>query len=273
MKVIFHVQGMMPAGQSHSGRYDVQCINRPFAFVIFCFVNCLPARLLFILLMASGLSSADCFAQAPKYSNEFLAIGVGGRAFGMSNACVATIDDVTAGYWNPAGLLHIKNDMQFGLMHSEYFAGIAKYDYAALARKIDSSSAFALSFIRFGVDNIPNTTELIDAAGNVDYGRITLFSAADYAFVFSYARSPKIKGLHLGGSAKIVRRVVGDFAGAWEITFILIVKLKIIHRISNLMQPNFDQNIVKSFNFFPRTIGGINKGGIFGNFLFELKEI
>jgi len=215
MKVIFHVQGMMPAGQSHSGRYDVQCINRPFAFVIFCFVNCLPARLLFILLMASGLSSADCFAQAPKYSNEFLAIGVGGRAFGMSNACVATIDDVTAGYWNPAGLLHIKNDMQFGLMHSEYFAGIAKYDYAALARKIDSSSAFALSFIRFGVDNIPNTTELIDAAGNVDYGRITLFSAADYAFVFSYARSPKIKGLHLGGSAKIVRRVVGDFAGAW----------------------------------------------------------
>ncbi len=154
-------------------------------------------------------------AQAPKYSNEFLAIGVGGRSLGMSNACVSSIEDVTSGYWNPAGLLGIKNDMQFGLMHSEYFAGIAKYDYGALARKLDSNSVFGLSFIRFGVDNIPNTTELIDAAGNVDYDNITQFSAADYAFILSYARTPRIKGLRLGGSAKIIRRIVGDFAGAW----------------------------------------------------------
>jgi hypothetical protein len=106
--------------------------------------------------------------------------------------------------------------MQVGLMHSEYFAGIAKYDYGAIARRLDSSSAFSLSFVRFGVDNIPNTTELIDAAGNVDYDKITQFSAADYAFLLSYARTPAhIKGLKLGGSAKIIRRIVGDFAGAW----------------------------------------------------------
>ena len=155
------------------------------------------------------------FGQAPKYSNEFLAIGVGGRPLGMSNACVSSVNDVTAGYWNPAGLLGIKNDMQFGLMHSEYFAGIAKYDYGAVARRLDSSSAFGLSMVRFGVDNIPNTTELIDAAGNVDYDKITQFSAADYGFIFSYARTPKIKGLVLGANAKIIRRIVGDFAGAW----------------------------------------------------------
>ncbi len=169
----------------------------------------------FACLILLGFTPFFSFAQAPKYSNEFLAIGVGGRSLGMSNSCVATIDDVTAGYWNPAGLLGIKNDMQIGLMHSEYFAGIAKYDYGSMARKIDSSSAFGVSFIRFGVDNIPNTTELIDAAGNVDYDKITQFSAADYAFIVSYARTPKIKGLKLGGSAKVIRRVVGDFAGAW----------------------------------------------------------
>lgn len=153
--------------------------------------------------------------QTPKYSNEFMAIGVGGRSFGMGNACVSSISDVTSGYWNPAGLLGIRNDMQIGLMHSEYFAGIAKYDYGSLARRLDSSSAFAFSIIRFGVDNIPNTTELIDAAGNVDYDKITQFSAADYGFVFSYARVPKINGLRLGGNAKIIRRIVGDFADAW----------------------------------------------------------
>lgn len=169
-----------------------------------------------VYLIFAGFAPYFSFGQgAPKYSNEFLAIGVGGRSLGMSSSCVATIEDVTAGYWNPAGLLGIKNDMQVGLMHSEYFAGIAKYDYGALARRLDSSSAFGISFVRFGVDNIPNTTELIDAAGNVDYDKITQFSAADYAFMLSYARSPKIKGLKLGGSAKIIRRIVGDFAGAW----------------------------------------------------------
>ena len=39
-----------------------------------------------------------------KYSNEFLSIGVGARAQGMGNAFIASVDDVTAGYWNPAGL-------------------------------------------------------------------------------------------------------------------------------------------------------------------------
>lgn len=155
------------------------------------------------------------YSQAPKYSNEFLSIGVGARALGMSNAFVSSANDVTAGYWNPAGLLQLKNNMQLGLMHSEYFAGIAKYDYAGLASRIDSSSAMGATFIRFGVDNIPNTTELIDAQGNVDYDRITTFSAADYAFIFSYARALKIEGLRVGANAKVIRRTVGDFGGAW----------------------------------------------------------
>lgn len=100
---------------------------------------------------------------APKYSNEFLQIGVGARSLGMSLAQVASVNDVTAGYWNPAGLTGMKGRMQVAAMHSEYFAGIAKYDYAALSKRIDTASAIGLSVMRFGVDDIPNTTELIDA--------------------------------------------------------------------------------------------------------------
>lgn len=152
---------------------------------------------------------------APKYSNEFLSLGVGARALGMSNAYVAATNDVTSGYWNPAGLLQIKNSVQVGLMHSEYFAGIAKYDYGAVAARINPQSVAAFSVIRFGVDDIPNTTELIDANGNIDYDRITSFSAADYGFIFSYAHQPKIEGLRYGANAKIIYRNVGEFANAW----------------------------------------------------------
>lgn len=166
------------------------------------------------LCAVAALSTAHA-QDAPKYSNEFLAIGVGARALGMGYANVAAVNDVTAGYWNPAGLLGVKGDIQVGAMHSEYFAGIAKYDYLAVAKPIDSSSVIGVSFIRFGVDDIPNTTELIDNNGNIDYDRITSFSAADNAFIISYARKLNVPGLRFGANAKVIYRSVGPFAKAW----------------------------------------------------------
>lgn len=155
------------------------------------------------------------FTQALKYSNEFLNIGVGARALGMSNSYVTSVNDVTGGYWNPAGLLGIGNQHQVALMHSEFFAGIAKYDYGAYATRLDSASVLGITLIRFGVDDIPNTTELINANGNIDYNRITTFSATDFAFLVSYAKTLKIPGLRLGANAKIIRRRLGNFAGSW----------------------------------------------------------
>lgn len=171
-------------------------------------------RLSFFLCFLTCFSFS-AFSQARKYSNEFLAIGVGARALGMSNSQVASVNDVSSGYWNPAGLLGVKGNFQIGLMHSEYFAGIAKYDYGAYAKPLDSTSAMGISIVRFAVDDIPNTTELIDANGNVDYNRIKSFSAADYGFIFSYAKNPGIEGLTLGGNAKVIHRKVGEFATAW----------------------------------------------------------
>lgn len=165
------------------------------------------------LLVLFGIAFVN--AQAPKYSNEFLSIGVGARALGMSNASTAIVEDVTSAYWNPAGLVKVPSKIQVSLMHSEYFAGIAKYDYGAIAAQIDAQSTAAFTFIRFGVDDIPNTTELIDAEGNIDYDRITTFSAADYGFILSYGRSSKIPGLRYGANVKIIHRRVGDFARAW----------------------------------------------------------
>lgn len=171
--------------------------------------NFLSTILVFLLL------SVVCFAQAPKYSNEFLSIGVGARALGMSNAYISSVNDATSGYWNPAGLTELSSNIEIALMHNEHFAGIVKYEYAAIAAPIDSVSAFGASFIRSGIDDIPNTTQLINANGDIDYSKITSFSAADYGFLFSYARKTKLKGLRIGANAKIIRRIVGDFGDAW----------------------------------------------------------
>jgi len=141
-------------------------------------------------------------------------IGVDASAFGMANAVTASTNDVNSGYWNPAGLVHLE-DNQLSIMHASYFANIASYDYAGFAMPLDDRSAVALSIIRFGVDDILNTTQLIDDQGNIDYNRISLFSTADYGITFSYARKLPLDGLNVGVNAKVIRRIIGDFASSW----------------------------------------------------------
>jgi hypothetical protein len=41
--------------------------------------------------------------------------------------------------------------------------------------QVPLTTAVGISLIRFGVDDILNTTELIDSQGNIDYNRISLF--------------------------------------------------------------------------------------------------
>ena len=74
--------------------------------------------------------------------------------------------------------------------------------------------------IRFGVDDIPYTLTLFEKDGSINYDNVSSFSAADYAFLFSYAQDLDIKnryleGLKVGLSTKVVHRRAGEFARSW----------------------------------------------------------
>ncbi len=176
-----------------------------------------PFRIAFLSLFALFFLQPDLYGQGVrKYSNEFLKIGVGARAAGMGNAQTAIVEDATAGYWNPAGLNLAPKAPSLALMHSEYFAGIAKYDYAGFSLPIDEKRRFGISMIRLGVDDIANTLNLIDANGNIDFDAVERFSVADFAVIVSLAQKMDIlNGLNIGGSFKVVNRTVGKFANAW----------------------------------------------------------
>ena len=179
---------------------------------------------LFLLnLIAIVVLHLPSFGQFRKYSNEFLNIGAGARGLSMGSAQIATVNDGTSGYWNPAGLVNIKDNPQLNLMHAEYFAGIGKYDFASLAIPLkDNKRVLGLSLLRFAVDDIPNTIFLVESDGTINYNNITNFSAADYAFLVSFAQEvtlKKNKTINAGINAKIIHRKAGDFATAWGFGF------------------------------------------------------
>ena len=175
-----------------------------------------PHACLTLLILFATLTG---YPQFRKYSNEFLNIGAGARGLSMGSSQVASVSDGSAGYWNPAGLVSVKNVPQVNLMHAEYFAGIGKYDYASVAfPTTNNKRTFAVTALRFAVDDIMNTLFLVEPDGSINYNNISAFSSADYAFIFSIAQKLKEsekKNIHFGVNAKVIHRNVGKFAKAW----------------------------------------------------------
>lgn len=177
-----------------------------------------------LLALLSAFTLLSAHAQQRKYVNDYLNLGVGGRGTAMSGSQVASVNDVTSAFWNPAGMSYVKTDLQVGLMHSEYFSGIAKYDYMGTAFKMKNrQGALGFSVIRYAIDDIPYTLNLVQPDGSIDYTRIKAISAQDYAGMITYAQPLRLKrfadrkdvDIRIGGNFKIIHRSLGSMANAW----------------------------------------------------------
>lgn len=154
-----------------------------------------------------------------KYAGEFLETGVGARPLGMGGAYVAAVEDVTAIYWNPAGLASLKT-LQVHGMHSERFAGIVNWDFVGVGVPLKNHFAVGFGFFRLGVDGIPFTKREDPSQPlgrtNVPYA-YKYVNDSEMAFVFTFAKS-RSSGFSYGGNVKVIRKSVDEY-GAWGLGF------------------------------------------------------
>jgi hypothetical protein len=195
-------------------------------------ISCLVCAVLLLLSIVEG-------AGATKYAGEYLTLGVGGRALGLGGAYVSIADDVTASYWNPAGLALLEG-REVVFMHAENFGSIVQYDYLAYGQAWGDTArrcGAGVSLVRLGVDDIPVTSdlELLDygedglpgtgdaGEGNgrldvnerivYDEDKISWTSDNELALFLSYGRRMS-SSLHVGGSVKVLGKFLHENSAA-----------------------------------------------------------
>lgn len=155
-----------------------------------------------LVLICTISANADGFK---KYAGEFMNLGAGGRLGGMAGAGTAFANDVTAGYWNPAGLTDA-DGFQAEFMHSKQFISSIQNNFFAISNQNADSSVLAFSVQYLTVNGIKDSRDAYDYADDkVDYSLIKYFNTADYSFLLSYAKSYDDK-LSYGMNVKLIYR-------------------------------------------------------------------
>jgi len=152
--------------------------------------------LLGALLLSSSMALSQSLTKTGTTAAAFLKIGVGSRAIGMGGAFTATADDISAMYWNPAGLARINgNEATFN--HVSWLADV-RYDFAAAAVSLADFGTLGAFVDVLSMDEMDvRTIDMPEGTGE-------RFTAGGLAIGLSYARNLTDQ-FSIGFNAKYIR--------------------------------------------------------------------
>lgn len=148
-----------------------------------------------LFLILSSLLYSQSITKTGTTAAQFLKVGIGSRAIGMGGAFTATADDISASYWNPAGLASIpSNEASFN--HVEWFADI-KIDNAAFATSVPGIGTIG-AFV-----SVLSTNDMMVTTIDRPEGTGEIFNFNNLAIGISYARN-LTDNFSIGFNAKYV---------------------------------------------------------------------
>lgn len=154
---------------------------------------------------SSGSPGGDTITKTGTTAAQFLKLGVGARAISLGGAFVAEANDLSALYWNPAGLAELQGTA-VQLAHTEYLAGI-DYEYAAFGVNLGAIGTIGASLIFLSSGDMEvRTVRQPDGTGEQ-------FRVQDFALQLSYGRALTDR-FKIGGTAKYIREQVWHSAAS-----------------------------------------------------------
>jgi hypothetical protein len=143
--------------------------------------NTLVIVLGLLLMCSATLYAAGGVTKVGTAAGKFLSIDVGPRATAMGSAFVSIANDVSAMYWNPAGIARIEN-YEASFSSTKWIADLS-FNYAGAVIPVGNFGTLGVNATFLTMDQIERTTET-----NPD-GTGEFFDAGSYAFGLSYARN------------------------------------------------------------------------------------
>lgn len=130
---------------------------------------------------------------------QFLKIGVGGRASAMGDAFVAVANDVSALYWNPAGLSQFSEN-QIIFSHNEWVVDV-NHDFIGGVYHLDDANTFGVAITSLSMDEMKVTTEY------APFGTGEYFGFSDFAMALSYSRK-MTEQFSFGGTVRYIEETL-----------------------------------------------------------------
>jgi len=153
-----------------------------------------------IFLVATVQMFSQDISKAGITAAQFLKIGVGPRAMGMGAAFTATASDLSAIYWNPAGLAQ-NNSSQVFFNHTNWVADVSN-DFAAISSNIPEIGTIgAFIIVSKSIEGeMVRTTEQPEGTGE-------LFDAGGISIGLSFGRN-LTENFSIGFNAKYIQESI-----------------------------------------------------------------
>ena len=152
-----------------------------------------------ILLLVTNSVFAQEISKVGITAGKFLAIPSGARGMALGGAVVASVDDPSAMYWNPAGLTRISS-MEFAFDYTQWFQDL-HHEFIGLVFPLGNQGIIGINAISFGTDDMEVTTE------SSQEGTGEFFTAGSFALGVTYARA-LTADFSIGVNTKFIREQI-----------------------------------------------------------------
>lgn len=162
--------------------------------------------IIFLILLLTCIYLFPSSSRRGTTSANFLKLGFGARPGAMGEAFTAAADDISSIYYNPAGILNLKQKHNFSFMHIEWLENI-NYEWLSYILKVSDNQKIGFTFSYLNTGDIPRYSE--ESQGQYQDGT---YSASDKLFIITYSTNVELfnKLIPFGINFKIIRQDIAE---------------------------------------------------------------